>query len=126
LSRTRSPVNIAAVPAPIAPPLSPEEKLELLRDFDQFRFWWSLDDERVCDRCQRTITGHRIVALARVGTDGEMILHCPTAGCRSTPGEWVYADPLLAASRRSESPPPRRRVLSDAAIPLTESPSSRF
>jgi hypothetical protein len=66
------------------------------------------------------------VALERVGTDGEMILHCPTVGCRSTPGEWVYADPLLAAARRSESPPPRRRVLSDAAIPLTESPSSRF
>ena len=116
MSKPRPPVNIGDMPALVAPPLSAEEKLELLRDLDPSRFWWSLDDERVCDRCQRTISGHRIVVLDRVGSDGEMILHCPTAGCRSTPGEWVYADPLLAASRRSELPLPRRRALSDAAM----------
>jgi hypothetical protein len=116
LSKTSPALKIGDMPAPVAPLLSAEEKLELLRDLDPFRFWWSLDDERVCDRCQRTITGHRIVVLERVGAHGEMILHCPTAGCRSTPGEWVYADPLLAASRRSELPPPRRRAESDAAM----------
>ena len=89
-----------------SPPLRllPEDKLDLLRYLDEFRFWHSLDDERRCGRCRRTITGRQILVFERKGPRGEMRLQCPTVGCVSSASEWVYANPLLAASFKSDPP----------------------
>jgi hypothetical protein len=77
--------------------LQPEDKLDALRYLDEFHFWHSLDEERLCERCGRTITGRQILIFEREGTRGAMRLQCPTPGCVSRPGDWVYANPLQAA-----------------------------
>lgn len=87
--------------------LLPEDKLDLLRYLDEFRFWHSLDDERRCTRCHHTISGRQILVFEPPGTRGRMKLQCPTADCASTPSDWVYANPVLAASFTSN--PPRRK-----------------
>lgn len=92
-----------------SPPLRllAEDKLDLLRYLDEFRFWHSLDDQRRCARCHHTITGRQVLVFERKGTRGGMRLQCPTVGCVSSASEWVYANPLLAASFKSD--PPRRK-----------------
>ena len=82
--------------------LSAEEKLDALRYLDEFRFWHSLDDRRRCKRCHQEITGRQLLIFERYGTRGGMRLHCPTPGCRSSPNEWVYADPVLAGRLKSD------------------------
>jgi hypothetical protein len=84
-------------------PLSPEDKLDVLRHLDEFRFWHSLDDERRCPQCHETITGRQILVLERSGTRGQMRLQCPTPGCASTPSEWTYANPVRFASAQTPS-----------------------
>jgi hypothetical protein len=81
--------------------LSPVDKLDLLRYLDEFRFWHSLDDQRRCARCHQTITGRQVLVYECVGTRGKMRLQCPTAGCMGAASEWVYANPVLAASFKS-------------------------
>jgi hypothetical protein len=98
--------------------LWPEDKLDLLRYLDEFRFWHSLEDERRCTRCKRTITGKQILIFERQGTRGKMRLQCPTIGCVSTPSEWTYANPVLAASFKSEMPRPRFETASDNVGPV--------
>jgi hypothetical protein len=77
--------------------LPPPDKLDALRYLDEFHFWHSLDEERVCRRCGRTITGWQILVFEREGTRGAMRLQCPTPGCVSRPGDWIYANPVQAA-----------------------------
>ena len=86
-------------------PLTPEDKLDLLRYLDEFHYWHSLDDERRCKRCGRSITGRQILVIERQGTRGKLRLQCPTVGCVSTPSDWVYTDPVLAAKLRSDFRP---------------------
>ena len=85
--------------------LRPEDKLDVLRYLDEFHYWHSLDDERVCKRCGRTITGRQILVIELHGTRGKLRLQCPSAGCISTPGDWTYANPVQAAKRRADSRP---------------------
>ena len=96
--------------------LAPEDKLDLLRYLDEFHYWHSLDDERRCKRCSRLITGRQILVLELKGTRGKMRLQCPTVGCMSTPSEWVYADPVLAAKLRSDFRPVAPKSRPAAAI----------
>jgi hypothetical protein len=84
--------------------LAPEDKLDVLRYLDEFHYWHSLDDERICKRCGHTITGFQILVIELQGTRGRLRLKCPTAGCVSTPGDWAYANPVQAARLRAESP----------------------
>ncbi|HEV2804733.1 MAG TPA: hypothetical protein VGW57_07375 [Chthoniobacterales bacterium] len=84
--------------------LPPPDKLDLLGYLDEFHYWRSLDDERICKRCGRTITGRQIVVIELQGTRGKLRLQCPTAGCASTPGDWAYANPVEAAKRMTSSP----------------------
>src|SRR2546423_1881505 len=88
-----------------SPPLtlSPQDKLDILRYLDEFRFWHSLDDERRCTRCHEKITGRQVLVLDRPGTRGRMRLQCPTPGCASVPSEWVYANPVLFATFKNSS-----------------------
>jgi hypothetical protein len=83
--------------------LLPEDKLDALRYLDEFRFWYSLDDQRRCQRCHRVLTGKQIEVLEPQGTRGRMLLRCPTSGCDSNSSEWVYIDPIHAASQKTPS-----------------------
>ena len=92
--------------------LSPDDKLDLLRNPDEFHFWHSLDDRRFCQRCGRSITGRQILVIELKGTRGRSRLQCPTVGCVSTCSEWVYADPVLAARQKNDfrsNPPAFKR-----------------
>jgi hypothetical protein len=82
--------------------LPPEDKLDLLRYLDEFHYWHSLDDERICKRCDRTIDGRQILVTELQGTRGKLRLQCPTAGCVSTPGDWAYANPVRVAELRRD------------------------
>ncbi|HEX8898543.1 MAG TPA: hypothetical protein VF751_07595 [Chthoniobacterales bacterium] len=83
--------------------LPSDDKLDLLRYLDEFHYWHSLDDERLCKRCGRTITGRQIILIELQGTRGKLRLQCPRAGCVSSPGDWVYANPMQTAKFRAES-----------------------
>jgi hypothetical protein len=79
--------------------LTPEERLDILRAADTRRKWSSLDERRICTRCNKFITGRQIEI--RRDQRGRFLLHCPTPGCVSTPQDWFYQG--SAASQ--ESPP---------------------
>jgi hypothetical protein len=84
--------------------LPPADKLDVLRYLDEFHYWHSLDDERICKRCGRTISGRQIVVIELQGTRGKLRLQCPTAGCVATPGDWAYANSVQAARLGAKSP----------------------
>jgi hypothetical protein len=69
-------------------PLLPEDKLAVLRASDPRRKWYSLDDQRVCVLCDRTITGRQITVTREPG--GVYSVHCPTEGCPAVPSDWSY------------------------------------
>ena len=68
--------------------LTPEDRLDILRAADTRRKWSSLDDRRICTRCNKFITGRQI----EIHRDqrGRFLLHCPTPGCISTVEDWFY------------------------------------
>ena len=70
------------------PYLPPEEKLALLQTTDSRRKWYSLDDQRVCVLCDRTITGRQIEVISNAA--GAYSLRCPTEGCPALPSDWFY------------------------------------
>jgi hypothetical protein len=93
--------------------LGPNDKLDVLRYLDEFHYWHSLDDQRICKRCGNTITGSQIGVIELQGTRGKLRLKCPTAGCVSTPGDWAYANPVQAAKLRTQSAATVGRVLAE-------------
>jgi hypothetical protein len=82
--------------------LLPEEKLSILQAIDSRRKWYSLDDQRVCVLCDRTITGRLIEVTQEPG--GKYSVHCPTDGCPSVPSDWFYQG---SACSGAKSPPLR-------------------
>jgi len=88
-------------------PLAPEDRLDILRAADPRRKWASLDDRRICTRCNKFITGRQIEI--RRDQRGRFLLHCPTPGCISTVEDWFYQgsglapDSQLTARRREVS-----------------------
>ena len=68
--------------------IRPEEKLDVLREADSHRKWYSLDDRRVCVQCDRVISG-RMVDVWQ-DSRGMYHLYCPTAGCSGSPRDWFY------------------------------------
>jgi hypothetical protein len=80
--------------------LSPDDCLEILKMADGDRLWNSLEDQRVCLRCKKTITGRQIVI--RREQPGRFLLHCPTPDCKSTIEDWLYPRHV------SVEPPPER------------------
>ena len=77
--------------------LTSEDKIDALRHLDEFHFWHSLDDVRICQRCHQRISGWQIEIVELASAYDALRLQCPTPDCDSVPGEWVYADPILAA-----------------------------
>jgi hypothetical protein len=79
--------------------LPPDEKLALLRLADPRRKWYSLDDQRVCVLCDRTITGRQIEMV--LDEAGACSFRCPTEGCPALPSDWFYHGSAFSARRDS-------------------------
>ena len=101
----RSVCEAASVSVSTPLQLLPEDKLDVLRYLDEFHYWHSLDDKRRCKRCGRVITGRQMLVIELQGRRGKLHLQCPTVACTSTPSDWVYADPVLAAKLRADFRP---------------------
>jgi hypothetical protein len=69
-----------------------EEKLGLLKQFDRWRRWRSLDEKRLCLGCGRLFTGHEVEVSPEAGDDAPAV-HCPTHGCQSIPLDWILPNP---------------------------------
>jgi len=78
-------------------PLPPQEKLALLQAADPRRKWHSVDDQRVCVLCDRTITGRQIEVTCDEA--GVCSVHCPTEGCPSVPSDWFYYGTVYSGHR---------------------------
>ena len=90
-----------AVALSIATKLSDEEKLEVLRRFDQFRHWHSLEEKRYCLVCGNVISGRQIRMSGGTRGNGPLRLFCPTDRCNSIPMDWVLpTDEILAKVER--------------------------
>ena len=80
--------------------LPEQDKLETLRELDQFRHWRSLDDRRYCLVCGNLITGRQIKVFANANGSGRFRLSCPTEGCSSIPMDWMLpTDEVLASAK---------------------------
>jgi hypothetical protein len=65
-----------------------DDRLSILRVRDRFRKWESLDDQRVCNVCERKFKDRQIEIRRFPG--GRCKLYCPTLGCPSGPHQWLY------------------------------------
>ena len=68
--------------------LAPEDRLAILRAADTRRRWSSLDERRICTRCNKFITGRQVEV--RRDQRGRFLLCCPTPDCGSTVEDWFY------------------------------------
>jgi hypothetical protein len=84
--------NVSSPSQPIR--LAAEDKLGALRRIDKSRPWNCLDDRLYCTICKHEISGRQIEVVG--GTNGLRALHlkCSTAGCLSTPDDWILPDKL--------------------------------
>jgi hypothetical protein len=81
--------------------ISEVDKLDALRQLDQFRQWRSLDEKRFCLVCGKIITGHQIHVGGGTRGNGALRVSCPTEGCNSIPMDWVMpTDEILARAER--------------------------
>jgi hypothetical protein len=84
--------------------LSNTDKLDSLRQLDQFREWRSLDDKRFCLVCGKIITGRQIQVAGGPRGNGPQRLSCPTERCNSIPMDWVLpTDEILAVAETMAS-----------------------
>lgn len=89
--------------SPLAP-LSDSDKLDALRELDQFREWRSLDDKRFCLVCAKIITGRQIEVAGGTRGNDPLRLSCPTERCNSIPMDWVLpTDEILAVAEAATS-----------------------
>ena len=78
--------------------LTPEDRLDILRAADPRRKWSSLDERRICTRCNKFITGRQVEI--RRDQRGRFLLHCPTPDCASTVQDWFYQGSAVAQHQR--------------------------
>jgi hypothetical protein len=95
--------------------LSDEDKLEILRRLDQFRDWYSLDDQRYCLNCGKLITGRQIQVVGGTRGSGPLRLVCPTPRCPAIAMDWVLptADVLEKCAGMPSTLETARRVAED-------------
>ena len=94
--------------------LSDDEKLEVLRRFDQFREWRSLAEKRYCLVCGKLISGRQIQVAGGTRDDGPLRVSCPTERCNSIPMDWVLptneilakVEKLAEEERKASAPKP--------------------
>jgi hypothetical protein len=83
---------------------SDSDKLNALRQLDQYREWRSLSDKRFCLVCGKIITGRQIHVLGGRRESGPLRLSCPTERCNSIPMDWVLpTDEILALAETAAS-----------------------
>jgi hypothetical protein len=91
-----------------------DDRLSILRAGDRFRRWNSLDDQRVCNVCERKFKGRQVEIRRFPG--GRYKLYCPTLGCTSGPHQWLYPQAPIASeiaepdSWRADKQPARHPV----------------
>jgi hypothetical protein len=94
--------------------LDSQERLEILREVDNYRRWYSLDDKRVCVVCHKIISGRQIEIK---GGPKRYTLHCPTTGCSSNLNHWyLYQLP----DRAAPPPPPAAASAGISFLPIPE------
>ncbi len=77
--------------------LTDGDKLDVLRQLDQFRKWSSLEEKRYCLVCASIITGEEIQIIGGSRGTGPLRIICPSNGCHSIPLDWVRpTDEMLA------------------------------
>ena len=76
-------------------------KLDLLRRFDRFRQWDSLDDKRYCLVCGKIITGQEIQVHSDVCGSSALGLSCPSEDCNSIPFDWVLPTETMLAGAKA-------------------------
>jgi hypothetical protein len=96
--------------------LHPEERLQILRNLDTERNWYSLDDKRVCAVCDRVFSGRQIEI--KMDCAGCYELKCPTPLCASHIGNWFLCE--LSPARYTRS---ARRPLKKAELSIFDPPS---
>jgi hypothetical protein len=97
--------------------LADDEKLEVLRQLDQFRHWHSLDEKRYCLVCGKLIWGRQIQVDGGTRSNGPPRLTCPTERCNSIPMDWVLpTSEVLAKVEKLAAEERRARELSPAAV----------
>ena len=72
-----------------------DDRLSILRTGDRFRKWNSLDDQRVCNVCERKFKGRQVEIRRFAG--GRYKMYCPTLGCPSRPNQWFYPQTLVVS-----------------------------
>ena len=82
--------------------LSDVDKIDILRRFDQFRRWRSLDEKRFCLCCNEIITGHEIQVIGGTPGTGPLRITCPTENCQAIPMDWIL--PTEEILRRHRKP----------------------
>ena len=85
--------------------LPDHDKVETLRELDQFRHWRSLDDERYCLVCGKIITGRQIKVVGDKDQNGRLQLRCPTEQCSSIPMDWILPTDEVLASAKAQTVP---------------------
>lgn len=98
------------------------EKLELLRRFDQFRHWHSLDEKRYCLVCGKLISGRQIQVTGGTRGNGPLRLNCPTERCNSIPMDWMLpTNEVLAKVEKLVADERKARELSPMAVTVHKS-----
>jgi hypothetical protein len=69
-------------------PLTDGRKLQLFREHDSLKQWWSLDEMRFCAECGHLFLGRDI----KVYQDERAQLHfrCPSLNCTGDWEDWQY------------------------------------
>ena len=99
--------------------LANDEKLEVLRQLDQFRQWHSLDEKRYCLVCGNLILGRQIQVDGGTRGNGSLRLSCPTEGCNSIPMDWVLpTDEILARVEKLVEEERKASALKRAAVTI--------
>ncbi len=97
--------------------LADDEKLDVLRQLDQFRQWHSLDDKRYCLVCGILIKGRQIQVSGGTHGNGPLRLSCPTERCNSIPMDWVLpTDEILAKVEKMAAEERKATELKPAAM----------
>src|SRR3954463_7876726 len=96
------------------------EKLELLRRFDQFRHWHSLDEKRYCLVCGKLISGRQIQVTGGTRGNGPLRLNCPTERCNSIPMDWMLpTNEVLARVEKMAAEERKVSAIKAAAVTIS-------
>jgi hypothetical protein len=71
-------------------PLTQGRKLQLFRENDPFKQWWSINEMRFCAKCGHLFLGRDIKVLQ--DENFAWYFQCPTFNCDSSWEDWQYPE----------------------------------